>query len=329
MPNVIKYSLSAQTEALKKGNFWIGTGDVGKGPTSSSDYWQGITPPTGGYTIYLNKASQGPSIYAPTNDASLITLTNMIGSQSFTSVTQCFNWYNTQSDKMVFNRDYPEIITSGLVLNLDAGFIPSYSTSGVTWYDISSGGNNGTLTNGPTFNSANGGSIVFDGSNGYVSCPKLNSLVSVSQLTTSAWMKRSTASSIVIISQTSSGTNDVAFELWNDGFAYFEVGNGSEAYGYVSNNSTSWQYLTMVFDGSQTGNSNRLKGYINGASQSLLFEGTIPATSGTVNNNFDVGRYLEDIPSNGNIATVQVYNRALSAAEVTQNYNATKSRFGL
>ena len=59
MPNSIKYSTSAQTLALKKGNYWIGTGDVGKGPTSTTDYYNGISP-SGGYTIYLNKASGGP-----------------------------------------------------------------------------------------------------------------------------------------------------------------------------------------------------------------------------------------------------------------------------
>ena len=62
MPNAIKYNTSAETLALKKGNFWIGTGDVGKGPTSSTGFYNGITPPSGGYTIYLNKASGGPSI---------------------------------------------------------------------------------------------------------------------------------------------------------------------------------------------------------------------------------------------------------------------------
>ena len=57
MPNSIKYNVSAETLALKKGNFWIGTGDVGKGPTSTTGYWNGITPVRGGYTIYLNKAN--------------------------------------------------------------------------------------------------------------------------------------------------------------------------------------------------------------------------------------------------------------------------------
>jgi hypothetical protein len=63
MPNAIKYNTSAETLALKKGNFWIGTGDVGKGPTSSTGFYNGITPPSGGYTIYLNKAIRWTSQY--------------------------------------------------------------------------------------------------------------------------------------------------------------------------------------------------------------------------------------------------------------------------
>ena len=72
MSNPIKYSTTSQSLALKTGNYYIGTGDVGKGPTSSTDYYNGITPPSGGYTIYLNKASGGPSIFTPTNDSELI-----------------------------------------------------------------------------------------------------------------------------------------------------------------------------------------------------------------------------------------------------------------
>jgi len=62
----------------------------------------------------------------------------------------------------------PNISTSGLVLALDAANTKSYPGSGTTWTDMSGNNNNGTLTNGPTFNSANGGSIVFDGSNDFV-----------------------------------------------------------------------------------------------------------------------------------------------------------------
>ena len=74
MSNTIKYSTGSESLALKKGNWWIGTGDVPKGPTNTTGYYNGITPPAGGYTIYLNKASQGPSIYTCANDTELIVL---------------------------------------------------------------------------------------------------------------------------------------------------------------------------------------------------------------------------------------------------------------
>ena len=63
----------------------------------------------------------------------------------------------------------PRIVTDGLVLYLDAANTKSYPGSGTTWTDISGKSNNGTLTNGPTFDSGNKGTIVFDGSNDYVS----------------------------------------------------------------------------------------------------------------------------------------------------------------
>ena len=86
MPNAIKYNVSVETLALKKGNFWIGTGDVGKGPTSSTGYYNGITPPSGGYAIYLNKVSGGPSIYTVTTESQLTGLTSSIA-VSYTHLT--------------------------------------------------------------------------------------------------------------------------------------------------------------------------------------------------------------------------------------------------
>jgi hypothetical protein len=118
MPNAIKYNTSAETLALKKGNFWIGTGDVGKGPTSSTGFYNGITPPSGGYTIYLNKASGGPSIYTVSTEAQLTGLTSTIAGQTLTTSGACLNWFATQTDKMIFNIDYPPIVTNGLILSL-------------------------------------------------------------------------------------------------------------------------------------------------------------------------------------------------------------------
>ena len=224
------------------------------------------------------------------------------------------------------------IITNGLVLNLNAANPRSYAPpyTGTTWNDLSGNGNNGTLTNGPTFNSSNGGSIVFDGVDDYVLCPKQNTLVNTTRFTIGAWMKRNLSNSLVVVDQVESLSNDVSFELWSDGNAYFEVGNGSNSYGYINNTSTNWQYLMMVFDGSLVGNSNRLKGYINGMQQTLVFNGSIPSTTGTVNTNLNIGSYPPNNNySNGNISQVLLYNRALTAQEISQNFNATRARFGI
>lgn len=91
--NNFKYSTTPNTLALKKGDFFIGTGDVGKGPTSSTGYWNGVPTPRGWYTIYLNKAQNGPSILTASSDSQLIFLTNRIAGTSYTTLNECFNYF--------------------------------------------------------------------------------------------------------------------------------------------------------------------------------------------------------------------------------------------
>jgi hypothetical protein len=330
MPNAIKYNVSAETLALKKGNFWIGTGDVGKGPTSSTGFYNGITPPSGGYTIYLNKVSGGPSIYTVTTEAQMVSLTNSIGSQSFTTSGQCLNWFATQTDKMIFNIDYPAIVTDGLILNLDAGFTPSYPTTGTTWYDLSSSGNNGTLYNGPTFNSQNSGSIVFDGVDDYSQLPQniLNN-TNYAGITFCAWIYRISGGQGLIVgvwNQTANGDQAALFLFGNsiviavsDGV----TGEGGSA-GVGNLNSNQWYYVVGTWSNSRT-----YKVYIDGVL------GGISSQSGngwnsTSSAQFEIGgenqaniRYFS-----GRIGSTQVYNRTLSASEILQNYNAQKGRFG-
>jgi hypothetical protein len=128
MPNSIRYSTTGSTLSLKKGNFYFGTGDVEKGPTVNTGYLNGVTPSAGGYTIYLYNSSQPQNIayHSANNDSQLISFTNKVAGQSFTSSTQCLNWYSTQNDYVCLNRDYEGIVTSGMVMNMDAGFTPSY-----------------------------------------------------------------------------------------------------------------------------------------------------------------------------------------------------------
>ena len=331
MPNAIKYNVSAETLALKKGNFYIGTGDVGKGPTSSTGYYNGITPPSGGYTIYLNKESNGPSIYTVTTEAQMVSLTNSIGSQNFTTSGQCLNWFATQTDKMIFNIDYPAIVTNGLVLNLDAGFTPSYPTTNTTWYDVSSGGNNGTLTNGPTFSSANGGSIVFDGSDDYGKIPYSNLWNYNNNITLEAWVM-ATSTSQNYLGIFGPFDNIRPYEGFNfssnagsNKFAFLVGGVNSGAY-YVQQNNTyslnTWYHLVGVI------NNGISILYVNGVLQNDSSSITVSAPVGP----FMMGRFYENTDNfyfPGKIAVGRFYNKVLNQTEITQNYNAQKSRFGL
>lgn len=193
VPNSIKYSATSQSLALKKGNYWIGTGDVGKGPTQSSDYWNGITPPRGGYTVYLNKASNGPSIYVCSGDSDLITITNKIAGTSYTTAAQCLSWFMGQTDKMVLNTDYDAVITDGLVYLVDSSCVSSYPAGGTTLYPIANAGGvgNGTLTNGVSWNSTTG-TFTFDGADDLISIASSENFNNVSWssgLTVAVWYK--------------------------------------------------------------------------------------------------------------------------------------------
>jgi hypothetical protein len=342
MPNAIKYNVSAETLALKKGNFWIGTGDVGKGPTSSTGYYNGITPPTGGYTIYLNKATGGPSIYTVTTEAQMVSLTNSIGSQSFTTSGQCLNWFATQSDKMIFNRDYEPIITNGLVMNLDAGFTPSYPTTGTTWYDISGNGNHCTLINGPSFNN---GVFTLDGSNDNIQTINTLDLTETNAVTFMYFLQVQSYTQLVALHELSSNFNgnagtfvasycDNSVGQNNEVFASLFGNNGYNIAVYNKSmlNDLEWHQHVVIHDTSQSSVENLIYG--DGESGPVIINPVNGYANNNTNNFKNEKLYIGSRGGNSffahmKLGQVLLYNRALSASEILQNYNATKSRFGL
>jgi len=169
LPNSIKYSTSAQTLALKKGNFWIGTGDVGKGPSDTTGYYNGVTPASGGYTIYLNReGAPGDLSYASiSNDAGLISYTNSLAGTNYTTVGQCFDYYDGQSDKMCINSDLPLVQTSGLTFFYAPSNVSSYIRSGTSVKDLSSSGLDGTMTAGVAYSSTDN-ALAFDSTGDYI-----------------------------------------------------------------------------------------------------------------------------------------------------------------
>lgn len=216
---------------------------------------------------------------------------------------------------MGFHRG-PNIVRDGLVLALDAASPRSYPGTGTTWYDLSGNGNNGTLTNGPTFNSDNGGSIVFDRSNDYVTLPN-GILTGASDFTIIQWVQSSGEGTGTTFANYNSGTLQFG---WSSNFVFLFLGN-STAYASTSNFTTD---ITMIA-GRRSGTvTNYLK---NGT---IISTGSSSSSIGTESTPFRIGTTTGGTEQyGGKIYTTLVYNRALSAEEVLQNYNAQKSRFGL
>jgi len=170
MANPIKYSTGSETKALKKGNFYIGTGDVGKGPSDVTGYYQGVDVPENGYTIYLynENSSSNLSYHVTNNDEELISFTNGISNQSFTSVTECSVYFRENNGTILLNRNIEPIITDGLIFNIDSSSTFSYPKSGNTIYDITNGNKNLSLINSPIYRNWVDGILKFDGVDEYL-----------------------------------------------------------------------------------------------------------------------------------------------------------------
>jgi hypothetical protein len=226
----------------------------------------------------------------------------------------------------------PPIITNGLVLNLDAANSLSYTSGSTTWNDLSGGRNNGTLVNGPTFNSANGGSIVFDGVNDYVGLGTLN-LIST-DFTINLWFNATTNTTkehfIISLGYASDPSFLIAIDT-NSGStasltAYYNSG-GTITGRTISNTGVPNTSIINLCFIRQNGVNTP---YINGVPQtSRIFSESISLVSSTYVLGWAIPRNKSTSYMQGNIYNSSIYNRALSASEVTQNYNALKGRFGL
>ena len=225
---------------------------------------------------------------------------------------------------------YGGIVKNGLVLNLDAAKRDSYPGTDITWNDISGNGIVGTLTNGGTgltYNSTNGGSIAFDGSNDYISLNTATAYSNTDPHTYCAWIYTTNfgVSYKWIINNGSSNNGTSLITMNSSGFkvGFFHKGGASYQLSTGTLTLNTWNFITAVYSGADS-----LTFYINGASAGTTT--TAPSTWTAVNTSPRIGTwYNGSYPFQGNISNVQIYNRALSATDVLQNYNATKGRYGL
>ena len=211
----------------------------------------------------------------------------------------------------------PKIITNGLVLSLDAANNKSYPRSGTTWTDLSGNNNNGTLTNGPTFSAGNQGSIVFDGTNDYVN---ISSLITGNQsFSWGAWINPTATGTPVLFGNVSAGLAMLSY--WDS--ANNKVRVGTWGLDRLTSGTailpSNWAYTFWTWNGTT------LTSYTNG-----IADGTATGFSFNISNTYTtIGNAVNSQYFNGRISQTFIYNRTLSATEVLQNYNVTKTRFGL
>ncbi len=232
----------------------------------------------------------------------------------------------------------PQIVRNGLILALDAADKNSYPGSGATWTDLSGNGYNGTLTNSPTFSNSNGGSIIFDGTNDYTSTSLDLSWNNTNSVSISMWIKTGNLSQSKGFlgtgnfewqfrqGQYAGANSDLVFVYWDNSGGHT---NGSipSMSGFFDD--TNWKHLTMTWNNSNSTilfykNGTQIFSQVYGNPSANRVSSELMQIGGNVYSWDGVGAYW-----NGSFSNIQTYNRTLTATEVSQNFNATRNRFGV
>ena len=235
----------------------------------------------------------------------------------------------------------PKIITQGLISYMDAANPKSYISGDTTWYDLTTNKNNGTLESGPTFDSDNGGSILFNGTTQYINLGNSNDFTFGNGITDSpfsicAWVKMVDATNFTIISKytttneewafVTTGVDKVRVVLYDDSLGP-NVNIGRQWDTPVTPYVGQWAYVVVTYNGSGLSG---LKIYWDTVrvDDTDISNGTYVAMENT-NSDVNIARFTGAVTehANGNISNLSIYNIELTPNNIVQNYNALKSRF--
>jgi hypothetical protein len=368
MPNGVKYSTTTPSGSLRRDNVALGV-NGNLGPTANTGFYSMPTPASGKYIINKVAASGVPNFFAPQNDTELIQLARNEGATGADtgSAAAVLSWIATQPNLEAANFEYPNIVTDGLVMNLDAGFVGSYPTINTTLYDLSGKGNGGTLINGPTFSTNGSGSIHLDGVDDRIDIPKdMSGLTHNIQYdinwTVECWMYMYTPdTSPQVYKQIFGNYNGCNYDALPGnaaGFFIYEANSSSNVYCYFAfgpknnpgggqcptidfswnNSESSWVYSSAINKWchfvmtSDDGTNYKLfiNGVQQGATKTANFKNSQLRTDNNLTSTYNYSFGGQTIGYNEvDFGIMRMYNKPLSQVEITQNYNAQKGRFGL
>lgn len=210
-----------------------------------------------------------------------------------------------------------DVVRNGLVLHLDAANVKSYPGTGTTWNDLSGNENNATLVNGVTYSAANKGTFNFDETNDYVSC---GDVLSQTAYTKIVWFRPESATNNIV-----SGGSDSQHAFWMQGSSNTIYSGHNGAWSTIQYSPgdmlNKWWFGAIAF--------NTTTGwimYLNGIQVST----NASTTSFTGTGKVRIGAFSDAANLfDGDISSVKIYNRVLSAAEIKQNFEATRGRYGI
>ena len=259
------------------------------------------------------------------------------------SASEVLQNYNASKSKYIVVEN---IVTNGLVLNIDAANSSSYSNpltytgTGLTAYDLSGFGNTATLINGTGFTGTNSGAFLFDGTNDYISVSSSPTTFSYnrSSFTVDGWTNMTSLPTsyfgVILSKWNTGGGNDNEFILNTDDGNKFlfavdfddSLDPNTQSNDYVLSNTTitanTWYYVTGTFDNGV------IKIYVNGSLENSVTSSYTTVKTNT-NSSLQIGRFGTIYHSFGRRGNIKLYNRALSATEVMQNFNAMRERYNL
>ena len=321
----IKYATTTPPNSLRKSNVAIGVNNVEYGPTNTTGWYNNINSPGNNIVIYKTQITGDPDAFAPQSDQELYNFVMMQGgsSSNTTSVGAALAWIATQPDLLAVDAPIHNIVTDGLVLNFNGGVVGSYPTTGTIWYDMCGQGNNGTLTNGPTFN-ANGW-ITFDGTNDRINLPSsiATSLNGGAEASLNMWVKldnNSNSSGKSGIIQLSGFNNSNGNLYWySNGFTYldiFRTDRVAQVWANTVIDPRNWHMLTVT----TTPGTNGWKSYLNGVLQKQVTGQSTVSVDSTIQGGLTLAENSGGRDLAGSIASCFIYDIALTQSEILQNY---------
>jgi len=323
MPLPIRYTATNVSNSVRLGNIALGVNAVDYGPSTSTGWAGGVSVSTDGYDgEYAIHYLSGTTPRVRKADTFNLTQVagQILGTFTYASTPEALSALAAAGCTVINTTAPPNIVTSGLAFNLNAGLIMSYPRTNTTWYDVSGNGYNGTLNNGPTFDSTTN-SIYFDASDDYMSSTPSNyGITNQFTIEVLCYPTQQVNGMFNFVGSNGSDRGIMAHWPWSSDYGYLDITNTAGGFFRWYKSSAGIQnvralYQFILYPSGQVVVKQNNKVMVPDGTDT--FSGTVSLGNTNTIGAFGSNGYL---PWGGYMNLFRVYNRALTDTELSQNY---------